>query len=70
MAPQSPDLYPPEHLWEVVEQTDVQLILLQQLCDAITSVQTKISKECFHHLMKSVHKELRQLLRQVLESCT
>ncbi len=49
--PQSPDLNPIEHLWDVVEREigiiDVQPTNLQQLRDAITSIWTKISEECF-----------------------
>ncbi len=48
--PQSPDLNPIEHLWDVVERKicimDVQPTNLQQLCDAIMSIWTKISEEC------------------------
>ncbi len=44
-------LNPIEHLWDVVEREihimDVQLINLQQLRDAIMSIWTKISEECF-----------------------
>ncbi len=47
-APQSPDLNPIEHLWDVVEREihimDVQPTNLQQLCDAIISIWTKISE--------------------------
>ncbi len=52
--PHSPDLNPVEHLWDVVEREilimDVQLKNLQQLCDAIMTIWTKISEECFQHL--------------------
>ncbi len=58
--PQSPDLNPIEHLWDVVEREilimDVQTTNLQQLCDAIMSKWTKISEECFKHLVESVTK--------------
>ncbi len=53
--PQSPDLNPIEHLWDVVEREihimDVQPTNLQQLCDAIVSIWNKISEECFQHLV-------------------
>ncbi len=56
--PQSPDLNPIEHLWDVVEREiriiDVQPTNLQQLCDAIVSIWTKISKECLQHLVESM----------------
>ncbi len=61
--PQSLDLNPIEHLWDVVERQirfmDVQPTNLQQLCDAIISIWTKISEECFQHLVE-FHEELRQ----------
>ncbi len=47
--PQSPDLNPIEHIWDVVEREihimHVQPTNLQQLCDAIMSIWTKISEE-------------------------
>ncbi len=53
--PQSPDLNPIEHLWDVVEREicimDVQPTNLQQLRDTIKSIWTKISEECFQHLV-------------------
>ncbi len=56
--PQSPDLRPIEHLLDVVEREirimDVQPTNLQQLCDAIMSIWTKISEECFQHLVESM----------------
>ena len=55
--PQSPDLNPIEHLWDVVEREirimDVQLTNLQQLRDAIMSIWTKLSEECFQYLVES-----------------
>ncbi len=76
--PQTPDLNPIEHLWDVVEREihimDVQPTNLQQLCDAIMSIWTKISEECFQHLVEC-HEELTQFWRQkgsnaVLARCT
>ncbi len=56
--PHSPALNPIEHLWDVVEWEihimDVQPPNLQQLRDAIMSIWTKISEECFQHLVKSM----------------
>ena len=56
--PQSPDLNPIEQLWDVVEWEirimDVQPTNLQQLRDAIMSIWTKISEECFQHLVESM----------------
>ncbi len=56
--PQSPDLNPIEHLWDVVEREilimNVQPTNLQQLCDAIMTIWTKISEECFQHLVESM----------------
>ncbi len=56
--PHSPDLNPIEHLWYVVEQEicimDVQPTNLQQQRDAIMSIWTKISEECFQHLVESM----------------
>ncbi len=58
--PQSPDLNPIEHLWDVVEREihimDLQPTNLQQLCDAFMSIWTKISEQCFQHLVESVTK--------------
>ncbi len=56
--PQSPDLNPIDHLWDVVEQEicimDVQPTNLQQLRDAIMSKWTKIFEECFQNLVESM----------------
>ncbi len=56
--PQSPDLNPIEHLWVVVEREihimDVQPTNLQQLRDVIMTIWTKISEECFQHLVESM----------------
>ncbi len=56
--PQSPDLNPIEHLWDVMEREirimDVQPTNLQQLRDAIMSIWTKITEECFQHFVESM----------------
>ncbi len=65
--PQSPDLHPLEHLWDVVEREilimDVQPTNLQQLCDDIMSIWTKISEECFQHLVKSMPRRIKAVLK-------
>ncbi len=65
--PQSPDLNPIEHLWDVVEQEihimDVQSTNLQQLCDAIMTIWTKISEECFQHLVESMPRRIKAVLK-------
>ncbi len=65
--PQSPDLNPIEHLWDVVEREirimDVQLTNLQQLCDAIMSIWNKISEKCFQHLVESMPRIIKAVLK-------
>ncbi|KAK0141886.1 Transposable element Tcb2 transposase [Merluccius polli] len=65
--PQSPDLNPIEHLWDVVEREirimDVQLTNLQQLRDAIMSIWTKLSEECFQYLVESVPRRIKAVLK-------
>uniref|UniRef100_A0A673H0H9 Transposase Tc1-like domain-containing protein n=1 Tax=Sinocyclocheilus rhinocerous TaxID=307959 RepID=A0A673H0H9_9TELE len=65
--PQSPDLNPIEHLWDVVEREirimDVQPTNLQQLRDAIMSTWTKISEECFQHLVESMPRRIKAVLK-------
>ncbi len=65
--PQSPDLNPIEHLWDVVEREigimDVQPTNLQQLRDAIMSIRTKISEECFQHLVESIQRIIKAVLK-------
>ncbi len=67
MSPQSPDLNPIEHLWDVVEREihimNVQTTNLQQLCDAIMSIWTKISEECFQHLVESMPRRIKLVLK-------
>ncbi len=65
--PQSPDLNPIEHLWDVVEREirimDVQPTNLQQLHVAIMSIWTKISKECFQNLVESMPRRIKAVLK-------
>ncbi len=61
--PQSPDLNPIEHFWDVVEREirimDVQPTNLQQLGDAIMLIWTAISEECFQHLVESMPRRIK-----------
>ncbi len=65
--PQSPDLNPIEHLWDVEEREihimDVQLTNLQHLRYAIMSVWTKISEECFQNLVESMPRRIKAVLK-------
>ncbi len=64
---QSPDLNPIEHLWDVVEREilimNVQPTNLQRLRDAIISIWTKVSEECFHHLVESMPRRIKAVLK-------
>ncbi len=66
--PQSPDLNPKEHLWDVVERKiciiDVQPTNLQQLRDTIMSIWTKSLRNVSNTLLNLCNKELRQFWRQ------
>ncbi len=66
--PQSPDLNPIEQLWDVLEREihimDVQPTNLQQLHDAIISIWTKISEECFQHLVESMQWRIKAVLKK------
>ncbi len=68
--PQSPDLNPIEHLWDVVEREihimDVQPTNLQQLRDAIMTIWTKISEECFQHL-ESMPRKIKTVLKATFQ---
>jgi len=66
MVPQSPDLNPMEHLWDVVEwelsALDVHPTNLHQLQDAILSTWANISKECSQHLVESMPRRINAVL--------
>ncbi len=66
--PQSPDLNPIEHFWDVVEREihimDAQLTNLQQLRDAIMSIWPKSLRNVSNTLLNLCHEELRQFWRQ------
>jgi len=62
MAPQSPDLNPIEHLWDVVFVLDVHPTNLHQLQDVNLSIWANISKECFQHLVKSMPRRIKAVL--------
>ncbi len=63
----SHDLNPVEHICDVVEREihimDVQPTNLQQLRDAIMSIWTKISEECFQHLVESMPRRIKTVLK-------
>ncbi len=59
--PQSPDLNPIEHLWDVVER-EIHIMDVQ-LCDAIISIWTKISEESFQHLVESMPRRIKVVLK-------
>ncbi len=65
--PQSPDLNPIEHLCDVVEREihimDVQSTNLQQLRDAIMSIWTNISEECFQYIVESMIWRIKAVLK-------
>ncbi len=56
-----------QDLWDVVEWEirimDVQPTKLQQLRDAIMSIWTKISEECFQHLVESMPQRINTVLK-------
>jgi len=52
--PQSPDLNPIEHLWDVVEQ---------ELCALDVPIWANISKECFQLLVESMPHRIKTVLK-------
>ncbi len=42
---------------------DVQTTNLQQLCDAIMTIWTKISEQCFQHLVESMPRRIKTALK-------
>ncbi len=61
--PQSPDLSLIEQLWDVVKREICIMTNLQQLRDAIMSIWTKISEECFQRLVESMPKRIKAILK-------
>jgi len=65
--PQSPDLNPIEHLWDVLEwelrALDVHPTNLHQLQDVILSKWANISKEYFQHLVESMPRRIKAVLK-------
>ncbi len=43
---------------------DVQTTNLQQLCDAIMTIWTKISEERFQHLVESIPRRIKAVLKE------
>ncbi len=60
--PQSPDHNPIEHFWDVVERK-IRIMDVQQLRDAIMSLWTKTSEECFQHLVESMPQRIKADLK-------
>jgi len=64
--PQSSDLHPIEHLWDVVERDlhalDVYPTNLHQLQDALLSIWAN-SEECFQHLVESMSRRIKAVLK-------
>lgn len=62
---QSPDLYPGEHLWDVLELeiSSMKVKYLQRLHDAIMSTRTRITEECFQHPVQSMPQRIESVLR-------
>jgi len=65
--PQSPDLNPIEHLWDVVERElralDVHHTNLHQLQDAILKIWANISKECSQYFVESMPRRIKAVLK-------
>lgn len=57
-----------KHIWDVDATEELHCGCaaddLQQLCDAVLSTWTEISKECFQHLLESVPQIIKQCLRK------
>lgn len=60
---QAPDLSPTEHLRDVLGRelgiVDVPLTNQQRLSDAVVSIWSKMSEECFQHLVGSVTSRMK-----------
>jgi len=57
--------FQPKHLWDVVEREilDVHPTNLHQLQDAILSIWANISKELFQHLVESMPRRIKAVLK-------
>ncbi len=64
-SPQSPDLNPIEHLCDVVER-EICIMDVKQLRDAIMTIWTKISEECFQHLVEAMPRRIQAVLKAKL----
>ncbi len=58
--PQSPDFNPIEHIWDVVER---EIRIMEKLRDDIMSIWTKISEECFQHLVEYMPRRIKAVLK-------
>uniref|UniRef100_A0A8C1DLE8 Tc1-like transposase DDE domain-containing protein n=1 Tax=Cyprinus carpio carpio TaxID=630221 RepID=A0A8C1DLE8_CYPCA len=67
----SPDMSPIKHVWDALDRCiqqhlralDVHPTNLHQLQDAILSIWANISKECFQHLVGSMPRRIKAVLK-------
>ncbi len=59
--PKSPDLNPIEHLWDVVER-EIHIMDVQPTKRCHANM-TKISEECFQHLVESMPRRIKAVLK-------
>lgn len=58
--PQSPDLNPTGHLWDLRER-ELAIVDVQQLCDATKSIWSNIDEERFQHLVGSTPQRNKEI---------